>query len=94
MKIQILVLILSDNEFLEHMIPHHQVAVDMSDLLLPITKNPIMKHLCRKITWRQKYEISMMNGVLGKLPLVIDDEQIKVNYEKTKLKFYKPLETW
>ena len=84
---------LSDNEFLEHMIPHHQVAVDMSDLLLPITKNPIMKHLCRKITWQQKYEISMMNGVLGKLPLVIDDEQIKVNYEKTKLKFYKPLET-
>ena len=41
---------LTDNEFLEHMIPHHQVAVDMSDLLLPITKNPIMKHICRKIS--------------------------------------------
>ena len=31
---------LSDNEFLEHMIPHHQVAVDMSLMLQPISKNP------------------------------------------------------
>ena len=29
---------LSDLEFLEHMIPHHQVAIDMSLLLQPITK--------------------------------------------------------
>ena len=36
---------LTDTEFLEHMIPHHQVAVDMSVLLQPISKNPIMQEL-------------------------------------------------
>ena len=56
---------LTDNQFLEHMIPHHQVAVDMSDLLTPITKNPIMKHFCRKISWQQKYEIAMMKSVMN-----------------------------
>ena len=40
---------LSDREYLEHMIPHHQVAIDMSYLLIPNTKNPTMKHLCRNI---------------------------------------------
>ena len=29
---------LTDNEYLEHMIPHHQVAVDMSILLQKKTK--------------------------------------------------------
>ena len=51
---------LSDIEFLEHMIPHHQVAIDMSVLLQPITKSPLMKEICRKIIWQQKYEISVM----------------------------------
>ena len=39
---------LSDIEFLEHMIPHHQVAVDMSVLLQPISKNPIIKNCIEK----------------------------------------------
>ena len=30
---------LSDKEFLEHMIPHHQVAIDMSLLLQPNSKS-------------------------------------------------------
>ena len=36
------------------MIPHHQVAVDMSYLLIPKTKNPEMLHLCRNIIRKQK----------------------------------------
>jgi hypothetical protein len=71
---------LTDDQFLEHMIPHHQVAVDMSDLLSPITKNPIMKHMCRKISWQQKYEISMMNSALGKLPVILDNNSMNLNY--------------
>ena len=31
---------LTDLEYLEHMIPHHQVAIDMSELLIPHTTNP------------------------------------------------------
>ena len=53
---------LSDKEFLEHMIPHHQVAVDMSVLLQPISKNPIMQELFRKIIWQQNYEIEVMKN--------------------------------
>ena len=48
---------LTDLEYLEHMIPHHQVAIDMSNLLVPHTQNPIMLHLCRDITRKQDYEI-------------------------------------
>ena len=84
---------LTDDQFLEHMIPHHQVAVDMSDLLSPITKNPIMKHMCRKISWQQKYEISMMNSVLGKLPVILDNNSMNLNYEKSKLRYYLPVES-
>ena len=84
---------LTDDQFLEHMIPHHQVAVDMSDLLSPITKNPIMKHMCRKISWQQKYEISMMNSVLGKLPVILDKNSMNLNYEKSKLRYYLPVES-
>ena len=40
---------LTDLEYLEHMIPHHQVAVDMSLLLQPLSKNPIMQEFFRKI---------------------------------------------
>ena len=40
---------LTDIEYLEHMIPHHQVAVDMCNLLLPETCDPQMLDLCRNI---------------------------------------------
>ena len=30
---------LTDIEYLEHMIPHHQVAIDMSNMLIPHTNN-------------------------------------------------------
>ena len=48
---------LSDLEYIEHMIPHHQVAVDMSVLLLEKTNYPEMMFLCRNILKKQRYEI-------------------------------------
>ena len=84
---------LSDNEFLEHMIPHHQVAVDMSLLLQPITKNPLMKEICRKIIWQQNYEIALMNDMINKLPSSVSKGKIKENYTKTKLEYYVPLKS-
>ena len=59
--------ILSDHEYLEHMIPHHQVAIDMSELLIPSSNNPVMLHLCRDIIRKQSYEIWEMNMVKDKL---------------------------
>ena len=46
---------LTDLEYLEHMIPHHQVAIDMSNLLIPKSTNPQILHLCRNIIRIQEY---------------------------------------
>jgi len=48
---------LTDLEYLEHMIPHHQVAIDMSNLLVKRSQNPQLLHICRDITRKQSYEI-------------------------------------
>ena len=39
---------LTDTEYLEHMIPHHQVAIDMSKRLLMHTNNTYLMDFCRK----------------------------------------------
>ena len=54
---------LSDVEYLEHMIPHHQVAIDMSRLLQPVTKSDIMLNVCRDIIRKQSFEIYEMKGM-------------------------------
>ena len=79
---------LTDKEFLEHMIPHHQVAIDMSVLLQPISKNPIMREIFRKIIWQQNYEIEVMKEMIGKLPGSVSQGNIQKNYQKTKLEYY------
>ena len=84
---------LTDLEFLEHMIPHHQVAVDMSVLIQPISKNPIMQEIYRKIIWQQNYEIEVMKEMIGKLPGSVSRGNIQKNYEKTKLEYYFPLKS-
>lgn len=55
---------ITDRQFLEHMIPHHQVAVNMSQRLLKHTKNPFMIEFCRRIIQSQEYEIWVMKGIL------------------------------
>lgn len=56
---------LTDMEYLEHMIPHHQVAIDMSNLLIKENniKNPDVLTLCRNIIFTQGYEIWEMNFI-------------------------------
>ena len=56
---------LSDNEYLEHMIPHHQVAVDMSKRLLLHTNNSYLIDFCRKLIIDQQGEIFLMNDLLN-----------------------------
>jgi len=58
---------LTDIEYLEHMIPHHQVAIDMSNMLIPHTSNPVMLHLCRDIIRKQGYEIWEMTSIKNNL---------------------------
>ena len=81
---------LSDTEFLVHMIPHHQVAIDMSLDLMKVTKSPIMKNICRKIIWQQRYEITMMNAIMNKLPLPGSERKKIFSLGKSKLAYHEP----
>ena len=70
---------LTDKEYLQHMIPHHQVAVDISILLQKKTKNPEMHDILRKLIWVQNYEIQLMKDIMKKLPQKINDKDFKMN---------------
>lgn len=59
---------LTDKQYLDHMIPHHQVAVDISIMLQKITKSPEMQEILRKLIWMQNYEINLMKLALRNLP--------------------------
>ena len=84
---------LTDIEYLEHMIPHHQVAIDMSNLLIPSTKNPIMLHLCRDITRKQSYEIWEMTMMKKNISDTIfsNSETWIFDQKPTKLEVYEPI---
>ena len=51
---------LSEREFLEHMIAHHQVAIEMSYRMLKFTQDQTVMLLCRNIIWSQKNQIMGM----------------------------------
>ena len=67
---------LSDLEYLEHMIPHHQVAVDMSNMLIPHITNPTILHLCRNIIRKQEYEITEMNTIKTRIGRTVFNKQM------------------
>lgn len=52
---------LDDIMYIEYMIPHHQVAVDMSKVLLQNTKNDFMIYLAYRIIRSQQEEIILLN---------------------------------
>ena len=84
---------LTDIEYLEHMIPHHQVAVDISILLQKKTKNPEMQDILRKIIWVQNYEIELMRYMAKGLPendIIISEIDIERNYTITTGHLTKP----
>ena len=58
---------MDDKMYLEHMIPHHQVAVDMSKILIKNTKNDFMLSLAYNIIKSQQEEIIMLNNYLMSL---------------------------
>jgi len=85
---------LTDQDYLEHMIPHHQVAIDMSEMLKPNTINPIMLHLCRDIIRKQSYEIWEMTIMKQKLSDgFFHPKKENHTYPITKLEFHNPTES-
>ena len=51
---------LTDKDFLKHMIPHHQIAIDISIKHIENTKSDVIMKVLRELIWTQKYEIVMM----------------------------------
>ena len=57
----------TDEMFLRMMIPHHEMAVDMSEKALEEAEHPELKDLARKIIDEQTAEIELMEGYLKEI---------------------------
>lgn len=57
----------TDEMFLQMMIPHHQMAVDMSEKALKEAEHPKLKDLARQIKDEQSAEIKLMQGYLDEI---------------------------
>ena len=55
---------LDDQMYLEHMIPHHQVAVDMSKKLIQNSDSDFMIYLAYRIIRSQQEEIILLQELL------------------------------
>jgi uncharacterized protein (DUF305 family) len=70
-----------ENNFLTGMIPHHQMAIRMSQIAIKNSDNPQVRDLARRIIAEQKPEIQQMqrflrhNGVGSYKPTTTPDEQ-------------------
>jgi uncharacterized protein (DUF305 family) len=54
---------INDNDYIAHMIPHHQVAIDMSKRLLKNTNNDYMIDLAYNIIRNQQSEIAKLSAL-------------------------------
>ena len=55
--------VITDEMYIHHMIPHHQVAVDMSKKILKMTRNDFIIDLAYKIIRNQQLEISKLHSL-------------------------------
>jgi hypothetical protein len=56
-------MVLTDNEYINHMIPHHKVAVDMCKILLKNTKSDFLIYFSYRIIRAQEAEIILLNNL-------------------------------
>jgi len=59
--------ILTDRQYIEHMIPHHQVAIDMCKVLLQHTKSDFLIYLSYRMIQAQESEIILLHDLLHTL---------------------------
>ena len=67
---------LTDEEYLKHMISHHEVAVYMSEAHINHTKNPLILNILRNVIRIQNFEINLMKDAMikHKTNLILNDE--------------------
>ena len=89
---------LTDTEYINHMIMHHEVAVYMSKTHIHNTKNPIILDILRNVIRLQNYEINLMkdtkiiNNSNNEFNDVMSNKNIKMDnlYLTTQGDFTKP----
>ena len=89
---------LTDTEYINHMITHHEVAVYMSEHHLHNTKNPIILDILRNVIRLQKFEINLMkdskiiNNTNDEFNDEMSNKNIKMDnsYRNTQGEFTKP----
>ena len=67
---------LSNKDYLVHMIPHHQVAIDMCNLMIPLSKSKTIQNIYRTLIFNQNIEIMLMNYVLKNIPNVSNNYNV------------------
>lgn len=89
---------LTEDEYINHMITHHEVAVYMSEKHLNNTKNPIILDTLRNVIRLQNYEINLMKDskIINNTNDEFNDEmsnkniQMNNSYRYTQGDFTKP----
>jgi len=67
---------LSNKDYLVHMIPHHQVAIDMCNLMIPLSKSKTIQNIYRTIIFNQNIEIMRMNQILKNIPNISNNYNV------------------
>jgi len=67
-------MIVTDRQYINHMIPHHQVAVDMCKILLKHTTSDFLISLSYRMIKGQEEEILLLNDML-KSPFITDSHK-------------------
>ena len=81
---------LTDDEYLDHMITHHEVAVYMSENQIHNTNNPIIFDILRNIIRLQNYEINLMKDAKMKYGAKMNNDTMNNSYRYTQGDFTKP----
>ena len=85
---------ITDKEFLIHMIPHHQVAIDMSKEVMGHSTDPNIIYLARNIIFGQTDEILLMeNMLLSSIPNMSSDDKYKLEDIPNQFTVYYPKES-
>ena len=82
---------LSDNQYLEYMIPHHQVAINVSKKILRHTNDPNIMYLARNARFKFSDEILLMENLLKSgIPTAVSNVDGNVEVMRNELTQFYP----
>jgi uncharacterized protein (DUF305 family) len=80
---------ISDKEFLELMIKHHNIAIKMSKLIQMNSKDDFILDYARKVIFNQSEEVILMERFLKSVPNIQTEKTPNINYSLISAKIEK-----